>query len=156
MDITRADMQSTTSPSWWGNVPASHLPSGAAWEALALAQTEALTNGMALWNEMCMRAASAKSPLDYAAAGTLMWPAYTSQAMLYCKRLYDMVTGACFNANGSTTIPHPSASVVTTGAQTKAAPVSNPPRDNNAANDARPRAKRTGRQANSVSQFRGE
>ncbi|ALL65272.1 hypothetical protein K788_0004522 [Paraburkholderia caribensis MBA4] len=131
------------------------MPSGATWEAFALAQAEALTKGTALWNEMWVRVASAKSPLDYAVAATLMWPDCASQTMLYCKRLSDLVSGAYFDANGSATIPQPAASPAATHAQTEPQSTSCPPADNRAAN-ARTYASRSVKRAIPVPQFRGE
>jgi len=58
--------------------------------AFTAVHTEAWTNWLTLWEEMWMRAVSAKNPVDYAAAGFLMLPAYTSQALLYCKRLSEI------------------------------------------------------------------
>jgi hypothetical protein len=155
MDTARSDLHVTTPTSWWGHVPSYHLPSGATWEAFALAQAEALTKGAALWNEMWVRVASAKSPLDYAVAATLMWPDCASQTMLYCKRLSDLVSGAYLDANGSATIPQSAASPAATHAQTKPESTSCPPADNHAAN-ARPYASRSVKRPIPVPQFRGE
>ncbi|MEM5343627.1 phasin family protein [Paraburkholderia azotifigens] len=63
-------------------------------QAVALANTEALTKWIALCEEAWMRAATVRNPLEYAAIGSLMLPACASQAMLYCKRIADIAAGA--------------------------------------------------------------
>lgn len=62
-------------------------------QGIALANTEALANWMALWNETWIRAATVRNPLEYATIGSLMLPACASQAMLYCKRISDITAG---------------------------------------------------------------
>lgn len=70
-------------------------PSGAAvMQALAMANTEAFDNWMALCKETWMRAAAVRNPLEYAAIGNLMLPACASHAMLYCRCLSDIAAGA--------------------------------------------------------------
>jgi hypothetical protein len=156
MNTARSDLHATTPGSWEGQVPSYHLPS--TWEAFTLAHAEALTNGMALWHEMWTRVASAKSPLDYAVAATLMWPDCASQTMLYCKRLSDLASGAHIDANGNATHPQSAslaATNVQTTARTKSASTSCPPADNDAAN-AQPYANRSVKRPIPVPQFRGE
>ena len=63
-------------------------------QAVALANTEALTKWIALCEETWMRAATVRNPLEYAAIGSLMLPACASQSMLYCKRIADIAAGA--------------------------------------------------------------
>jgi hypothetical protein len=63
-------------------------------QAVALANTEALTKWIALCEEAWMRAAAVRNPLEYAAIGSLVLPACASQAMLYCKRIADIAAGA--------------------------------------------------------------
>lgn len=156
MDTARPDPQTTTSTSWWEHVPSCYLASGATWEAFALAQAEALTKGTALWTEMWTRIATAKNPLDYAVAGTLMWPACASQTMLYCKRLSELASADSFNANGSMATSQSVASLAAMGhRQTKQASTSCPPAGNDTVN-ARPRATPSVRRPIPVPQFRGE
>lgn len=155
MDTARPDPQTTTSTSWWEPIPSYHWPSGATWEAFALAQAEALTKGMALWNEMWTRVATARSPLDYAVAGTLMWPACASQTMLYCKRLSDLASAAGVNTHDSTTIPRSVASVSVIDASTDLATTSCSPADNDATH-VRPRASHSVEAPVQFPQFRGE
>ncbi|MBN3752250.1 hypothetical protein G3N95_04815 [Paraburkholderia sp. Tr-20389] len=77
-------------------------------QALALANTEAFANWMALCQETWVRAAAVRNPLEYAAIGSLMLPACASQAMLYCKRISDIA--ACAQA---ASVPHPAPGIST-------------------------------------------
>ena len=155
MDTARPDPRTTPLTSWWGHIPSYHLPSGATWEAFAQAQAEALTKDMALWNEMWTRVATARSPLDYAVAATLMWPAWTSQTMLYCKRLSDLASAAGVDTHGSATIPQSVASPCAIDARMEPVSTSRSPADNNAPH-AQPRASDSVKRPVHFPQFRGE
>jgi phasin family protein len=86
-------------PNARGSAP--DLPSCvAAFEATARAQTEAIQYWIALSQEMWLRAVAVRDPLELASLPSLMLPEFASQAMLYCKRLAEIIASQQ-TANGS-------------------------------------------------------
>ncbi|ACC70307.1 hypothetical protein PPMP20_32090 [Paraburkholderia phymatum] len=93
-------------------------------QAFALANTEAFAKWMALCEEAWLRAAAVRTPLEYAAIGSLMLPACASQTMLYCKRISDITAGT--HAAGSEPMTFPQTGTAATDVTLSANAASSP------------------------------